>query len=87
MASGTAAGALAAWSGVYIDLNPGTPGEGWLAAAGCPGQPILTSHGLTLQKMDLAEQARSKEQVWAPGSQDRQGAAAPDRFLIILSGP
>ena len=41
MASGTAAGTLAAWRGVYIDLNPGTPGEGWLAGSGCPGQPIL----------------------------------------------
>jgi len=48
MASGTAAGALAAWSGVYIDLNPGTPGEGWPARSGFPGQPIITPQGLTV---------------------------------------
>ena len=45
-ASGTAAGALAAWRGIYIDLNPGTPGEGWTARSGCPGQPILAPQGL-----------------------------------------
>ena len=48
MASGTAAGSLAAWRCVYIDLNPGTPGEGWLARSGCPGQAILAPQGLTV---------------------------------------
>ena len=46
MASGTAAEAFAAWRGGYIDLNPGTPGEGWPARSGCPGQPILAPQGL-----------------------------------------
>ena len=45
-ASGTAAGALAAGRGVYSDLSPGTPGEGWPAGSGCPGQPILAPQGL-----------------------------------------
>ena len=48
MASGTAAGAFAAWRVVYIDLNPGTPGKGWPAGSGCPGQPIHTHQGLTV---------------------------------------
>ena len=46
VASGTAAGALAAWRGVYIDLRPGTPEEGWLVGSGCPCQPILAPQGL-----------------------------------------
>ena len=46
MASGTAAEAFAAWRGVYIDLNPGTPGKGWPAGSGCQGQPILAPQGL-----------------------------------------
>ena len=48
MASGTAAGALAAGRGVYIDLSPGTPGEGWPAGSGCQGQPILAPQGLII---------------------------------------
>ena len=34
--------------GVYTELNPGTPGEGWLAGSGCPGQPILAHQGLVI---------------------------------------
>ena len=48
MASGTAAGDLAAGRGVYIDLSPGTPGEGWPAGSGCPGQLILAPQGLII---------------------------------------
>ena len=48
MASGTAAEAFAARRGVYIDLNPGTPGKGWPAASGCPGQPVLAPQGLSV---------------------------------------
>ena len=53
MASGTAAGAFAAWRGVYIDLNPGTPGKGWPAGSGCPSQPILAPQGLTVAENGL----------------------------------
>ena len=55
MESGTASGAIAAWSAVYIDLNPGTPEEGRPAGSGCPGQLILSPQGITLLKMDLTK--------------------------------
>ena len=41
-------GLLLPGGGVYIDLNPGTPGEGWPAGSGCPGQPILAPQGLII---------------------------------------
>ena len=86
MPSGTAAGALAAGRGVYIDLSPGTPGEGWPAGSGCPRQPILAPQGLIVAENGPCCTGQVQGQVWDPEGQGGHWAAALACFLIILTG-